>query len=188
MSDHDRGSDASPDKTQLVSRLPQPDSSAEPVPEASEATFVGEVPSTLTTDTDPRIDLSRLAEHDEQTVPARPPSATRPVAKPSAPDDLVVPEDQPVGAIDSFGRELESFGATILGALRGAFDAVRKSVLRPVREQAAATWSRIRGVPVKEFEQHGEDKFDRARAKQWESFNRGKTSSSYLQDTDERRR
>lgn len=87
--------------------------------------------------------------------------------------------------IDAFGGEVESFGVGVVRFWRSFLDALKSRVIAPVREQAAATWSRLRGGG-KEFEQVGDDKFDRARARQWESFNRGRTSSSYLQDTDER--
>lgn len=98
-------------------------------------------------------------------------------AEPS--DDEVYRSLDPIHA---FGGEVESFGASVVSFWRSLVVAVKARVIAPVRDQAVATWSRLRGG--KEFEQVGDDKFDRVRARKWESFNRGRTSSSYLQDTE----
>lgn len=63
---------------------------------------------------------------------------------------------------------------------------IRNGGFGAVRARAAVTLRKLRGT--KEYQAASTDKFDRERAKQWESFNRGKTSSSYLQDLDSDRK
>ncbi len=184
-----------PDEPTLITARPAKQTLAPSEPKgANEPTFVGTPPPTqLTSDTDeldlPKIEGTRVEpmRFDPEGRPVRQDTVVeRPKPRSTAEHDAL--EYKPVSAVDSFGREMESFGAGLVGAFRNLFTTLRNSVLKPVREQAVATWSRIRGVKVKEFEQRGEDTFDRARAKQWENFNRGRTSSSYLQDTDRRHR
>ncbi|MEM6733452.1 MAG: hypothetical protein AAF658_17975 [Myxococcota bacterium] len=155
-------------------RAPEP----EP-PTAAEPTFVGQTPPRqLTNDTD-EFDVPKIEtpiDFDAHGRAKEPMFQTQRAARSTG-------SQRELSPIDSIGREIESFGATMMGFWRGLVTTVR-SRLRPMREQAAATWSRLRGAKVKEFEQHGEDTFDRKRARQWESFNRGRTSSSYLQDTE----
>lgn len=194
MSDDPRDSNPPDEPTLIAARpakAPGPPSASE---EVHEPTFVGAPPPPqLTSDTDefdlPMIEGTRVApmRFDPQGRPVRQDTVVeRPKPRSTAEQDAL--EYRPISAVDSFGREMESFGSSLVGAFRRLFSALRNGVLKPVRARAVSTWSRIRGVKAKEFEQRGEDTFDRARAKQWENFNRGRTSSSYLQDTDRRHR
>ncbi|MEL6340675.1 MAG: hypothetical protein AAFQ65_12260 [Myxococcota bacterium] len=87
-------------------------------------------------------------------------------------------------ADEAVGAVVEEAGAGIVRAIRRAAAVLQEKVFAPFRRQAVATWSKLRGKGMREFEQVGDDRFDRQRAREWESFNRGRTSSSYLQDTD----
>lgn len=133
---------------------------------------------------DEEHEATRIAPNPLMSASRAEPAQIRsaPSAKPRPPKASTQPREPRVD--QAMGTVVEEAGAGVVRAIRRAAAVLQAKVFAPFRRQAVATWSKLRGKRMREFEQVGDDRFDRQRAREWESFNRARTSSSYLQDTD----